>query len=67
MKKIKSIKWSVELSYRNSFVFRSINDAADFMVTASVYAENPDDVLNFRLVPYVEYEETEEQEENEDV
>ena len=67
MKKIKSIKWSVELSYRNTFIFQSINQAADFMSTACIYAEDPEDVLNFRLIPYVEYEEDEEQEENEDV
>ena len=37
------------------------------MATAANWAEDPDDILNFRLVPYVEYEEDEEQEENEDV
>lgn len=67
MKKIKSIKWSVELSYRNSFIFQSINQAANFMSTAVSHPEDPEDILNFRLIPYVEYEEEEEREENEDV
>lgn len=57
MKKIKSLKWSVKLSYRNTFVFRSLDDAKDFMLTAVLYSEDPEDVLNFRLIPYVEYEE----------
>ena len=61
MKKIKSIKWSVELSYRNTFVFQSITQAADFMVAATRSAEDPDDILNFRLIPYVEYEEESEE------
>lgn len=66
MKKIKSIKWSVELSHRN-FVFQSIHQAADFISIAACNTEDPDDILNFRLIPYVEYEEDKEQEENEDV
>ena len=75
MKKIKSIKWSVELSYKNTFVCPSINHAAYFMEKAVAYAEDPEDILNFRLVPYIEYEEEPEKEmidykeviENEDV
>lgn len=57
MKKIKSIKWSVELSDRNTFIFHSVNLAANFMEEAASYAEDPEDILNFRLIPYVEYEE----------
>lgn len=67
MKKIKSLKWSVELSYRDTFVFQSIDDAKNFMLTASIYAEDPEDILNYRLIPYVEFEEDEEQEENKNV
>lgn len=57
MKKIKSIKWSVELSYRDTFVFVSITDAAAFIATAAHNAEDPEGVTSFRLVPYIEYEE----------
>lgn len=57
MQKIKSIKWSVELSYRDTFVFQSITQAANFMADAVRAAENPEDVISYRLVPYIEYEE----------
>lgn len=57
MKKIKSIMWSVELSYRDTFVFQSIVQASNFMATAVEGTEDPDDILNYRLIPYVEYEE----------
>lgn len=75
MKKIKSIKWSVELSYKDTFVFMSLTDAAVFIDTAVRNAEDPEDVISFRLVPYVEYEEEPDKEviddkeviENEDV
>ena len=64
MKKIKSLKWSVELSYRDTFVFQSIHQAADFIDTAASNAEDPDDIL--RLKPYIEYEEEQEEDKNED-
>ena len=57
MKKIKLIKWSVELSYRDTFIFESVGDAAAFIAEAAHHTEDPDDVSSFRLVPYVEYEE----------
>lgn len=57
MKKIKLIKWSVELSYKNTFVFTFLSDAASFIATAVQNAEDPEDVISFRLVPYVEYKE----------
>ena len=46
MKKIKSLKWSVELSYRDTFVFGHIYEAAGFIKTAVEKAEDPDDILN---------------------
>ena len=69
MKKIESIKWSVELSYKNTFVFQSIHQASDFLDLAVIFAEDPEDITSFRLVPYVEYEEESEKEviENKDV
>ena len=66
MKKIKSLKWSVELSYRDTFVFQSIHQAADFIDTAASNAEDPDDILRFELKPYIEYEEEQEEEQEED-
>ena len=61
MKKIKSIKWNVEFSYRNSFIFSNISDAAAFINIATRHTEDQDDILNFRLIPYIEYEEEGEQ------
>lgn len=57
MKKIKNIKYRVELSYKNSFVFDELAHASHFMGTAVAHAEDPEDVERFEISPIVEYEE----------
>lgn len=58
MKKIKSVKYRVSLSYRNSFVFDDLVDACRFMMTATEHPEDPEDVIRFEIGTIVEYEET---------
>lgn len=57
MKKIKSVKHEVKLSYRNSFVFDTLEEACAFMKLAVQYAENPEDIESFEISPIVEFEE----------
>lgn len=57
MKKIKSIKYQVKLSYRNTFIFDDIDGASYFMSLAVKHAEDHQDIDCFELLPIVEYEE----------
>ena len=58
MKKIKSIKYRVELSYKNAFIFDEIGEADAFISRAVRHAEDPEGVERFfELYPIVEYEE----------
>lgn len=57
MKKIKSIKYRVELSYKNTFIFDDMGNASVFMSNAVKHTEDPEDVERFEISPIVEYEE----------
>ena len=57
MKKIKSIKYKVELSYKNTFIFDDMGNASAFMSNAVKHSEYPEDVERFEISPIVEYEE----------
>lgn len=57
MKKIKSIKYRVELSYKNTFIFDDMGNASAFMSNAVKHTEDPEDVERFEISPIVEYEE----------
>lgn len=57
MKKIKSIRYRVELSYKNTFIFDEISEAAGFITRAVRHAEDPEDIERFEISPIVEYEE----------
>lgn len=57
MKKIKSVKHEVKLSYRNSFVFDTIEEACTFMKMAVRHVEDPEDIQSFEISPIVEFEE----------
>lgn len=56
MKKIKNVKYRVELSYKNSFVFNELSHAGYFMRMAVTHAEDPEDIERFEISPIVEYE-----------
>lgn len=55
MKKIKSVKYRVKLSYRNTFIFDEIGDASAFISRAVRHAEEPDDIESFEISTIVEY------------
>lgn len=57
MKKIKSIKYRVELSYKNTFIFDDIGNAFAFTANAVRHVEDPEDIERFEISPIVEYEE----------
>lgn len=59
MKKIKTVKYRVSLSYRNVFVFDELVHASHFMGIAVAHAEDPEDIERFEIETIVEYEETE--------
>ena len=57
MKKIKSVKHEVKLSYRNSFLFDTLEEACAFMKLAVQYAKDPEYIASFEISPIVEFEE----------
>lgn len=57
MKKIKRIKYKVELSYRHTFIFNTIGEAGTFMKMAVEHAEDPEDIERFEIETIVEYKE----------
>ena len=62
MKKIKSVKHRVKLSYKTSFVFDELEEACAFLELAVRYSEDPEDIEDFVIETIVEFEEEQEKE-----